>query len=402
MMKYDFDTVTERRHSKNPVSYSMKWMDGPDGDGLAQNMGMGDTMPEGVISMFTADMDFQCAPEITEALVRTAQHGIFGYSLLPEEYYNAVSSWYADRYDWHFGKEDMYLCTTGTHTAIVEAIRSFTEPGDGVIVLLPCYSYHGDIEPNDRGFVGVQMNNDNGYYTVDFDAFEAACAEERNKMFLLCQPHNPSGRVFTEEELKKLGEICHRHNVLVASDEVHIDLTRNNVTATPAMKACGTEGVISFVAVNKTFNLAGLAMTNTIICDPALRAQYKGNPYPIASPFGISAVIAAYTQAGEWVDELNTYLDENIAYAAERIAKDLPKAKMRQPEGTYIIWIDFSGYGMTDEVLNDTVAGARVMLSGGKGFDEVNGDQYKRMILATPRSVVAEAFDRLAEAFAGK
>lgn len=396
-MKYDFDTVVDRISA--PYSYSVKWRDdSPMAKTFGKWFGF-DEFPKDRLCFQTADMDFKCAPEITEALVKTAEHGLFGYSAPSYDYYNAICRWFHDRFDWDFSPESIFIGSSGTHPLIVDCINSFTQPGDGVIVLLPSYNYHEDIEDNGRVMVGVQMLNNNGYYTVDYDALEKACQNRRNTMIILVQPHNPTGRVFTEEEILKIGEICRKNGVIILSDEVHIDIARKGVKVNPVMKVLGTQGVIAATAINKTFNVAGLAMSNLIIEDVYLRARLKTG-FPMATPFGISAVIAAYTKCDEWVDELNEYLDKIIDYAMERFAKDLPKVQIVRPEGTYVLWADFSGYGLSDEELDRRIKNTHIIIGDGSGFDQINGKQYRRICLTSPMVQVEETFDRLAAQFA--
>ncbi len=396
-MRYDFDTVVDRANA--PYSYAAKWASkGPMAEMLMKRNGY-DKMPEDRLCFFTADMDYKCAPELTEALIETAKHGIFGYSSVPAEYYEAVSRWFRDRFDWEIDPKHIFMGSNGTHHLIAECVKCFTQPGEGVIVLLPSYSYHHDIEPLGRTMVGVMMNCDNGYYTIDFDAFEKACAEEKNTLFVMMQPHNPTGRVFTVEELEKIGAICRKHNVIILSDDVHIDIARKGQKVVPIMKAIGTQGVIAATAVNKTFNVAGLAMSNLIIEDPELLAKYKPG-FGMATPFGITAVIAAYTKCDAWVDALNEYLDRVLTYTAERFKKDLPKAVFTLPEGTYIMWVDFSGYGLSDEELAKKISATHVMVGDGVGFDMPNGGQFRRFCLTAPMEQIEDMCDRLAKAFA--
>ncbi len=397
-MRYDFDTVVDRAHA--PYSYAAKWQSkGPMAEMLKKRNGY-DEMPEDRLAFFTADMDFKCAPELTEALIETAKHGIFGYSSVPGEYYEAICRWFRDRFDWEIDPGHIFMGSSGTHHLIAECVKCFTQPGDGIIVLLPSYSYHFDIEPLGREQVGVLMNNDNGYYTIDFDAFEKACAEEKNTMFIMMQPHNPTGRVFTMDELQKIGEICRKHNVVIVSDEVHIDIVRKGQKPVPVMKAIGPQGVVSATAVNKTFNVAGLAMSNLIIEDPELRAKYKPG-FGFATPFGITSVIAAYTKCDAWVDELNEYIDKVLNYTTERFKQDLPKAKFMLPEGTYIMWVDFSGYGLSDEELAAKFNATHVLVGDGNGYDMPNGGQFRRFCLGEPMALIEDMCDRLAKAFEG-
>lgn len=397
-MHYDFDTVVDRANA--PYSYAAKWSSkGMMVEMMKKMMGFND-VPEDRLCFFTADMDFKCAPELTEALVKTAEHGIFGYSSVPAEYYEAICRWFRDRFDWEFDPSHIFLCSQGTHYLVAECIKTYTQPGDGVIVLLPSYSYHADIEPLGRHQVGLQMFNDGGYYTIDFNAFEKACAEEKNTLFIMMQPHNPTGRVFTVEEMNKLAEICRKYNVVMVSDEVHIDIARKGQKVVPFMKAVGPQGVITATAVNKTFNVAGLAMSNLIIEDDELRAKYPAG-FPMSNPFGITAVITAYTKCDAWVDALNEYLDKILTYTCERFKKDLPKAKFVMPEGTYVLWVDFSGYGLSDEELAKKINDTHVLVGEGSGFDAINGKQIRRFCLTAPMVQIEDMCNRLAKAFEG-
>ena len=391
-MNYQFDEVVDRAH--DPYSFSGKW-----GNWAARSLGL-DKLPDDAICLQTADMDFKAAPEIIEDLKKVAEHGIFGYSMMDDRYTDAVRGWFHDRFGWDFPAEDI-VYTAGTHTAVAECVKRLTNPGEGVIVTTPCYSYHGDIEPNGRVFVGVPMLKDEeNYYTVDYDAFEKACAVPENTMFVLCHPHNPSGRVFTPEELTRMTEICRKHGVIVVSDEVHCDIVRKGVEFHPLMEVVGPEGVVGCTAVNKTFNLAGLAMSNMVISDPVLKERF-GRFFSLPSPFGIQAVISAYTKGGPWVEALNEYLDESLDYVVSFFHEKMPKVKVRMPEGTYILWLDFSGYGLSDEDLEQKFKDQHMVMSFGRGFDVENGGQWLRMCLPSAHSVIREACSRILKAFEG-
>lgn len=394
-MKYNFEEIVDRVHE--PFSYSAKWS-----AKMGALIGAKD-FPEDRICVETADMDFRCAPCITEALVKTAQHGIFGYSVAPDAYFEAVSGWFKRRFDWEFSPNNVFI-HAGTHAAIAEIIKKFTKEGDGVIVLTPCYSYHFDVEGQNRKYVPVLLKKNGKKYEVDFEAFETACKDPNTTCFVMCQPHNPTGKVFTVEEMQKLGQLCRDNGVLIISDEVHIDIYRKGVECVPMMKAIGPKGIVTTTAVNKTFNVAGLAMTNTVIEDDDIRAKFlEGNLFAYAgmsSPFGISAVIAAYTEGDEWVDELNVVVDELIATAQEEIAKKLPKAECSDPEGTYVITLDLSAYGYSDEELASRLLAQGIIDQGLKGFDAPAGQQVRRICLVNPKSVVVELIDRYAKAMA--
>ncbi len=392
-MKYDFDTIIDRKHDK--YSFSFKWQS----PSYILNMLGVKHMREDTICLETADMDFKVAPEIIEDLKKLCDHGIFGYSKTPDAYYQAVCDWFARRQGWTFKPEDITYYP-GTHNAVAELVKQYTKPGEGVIVLTPCYGYHGDVEGNGRVYVCVEMINDgNEYFTIDYDALEEACKDDNNTMIIMCHPHNPTGRVFSHEELNKVAEICRRHNVLIVSDEVHSDIIRKGVTFEPMMKACGPKGLIAATAVNKTFNLAGLAMTNVVICDPDLKPK-ETEFYGMPTPFGIQAVISAYTKGDAWVDALNEYCEENIDVCIDYIHKHLPKAKVIRPEGGYSINIDFSGYGLSDDEVVERIYGkAGVVLNSGLFFDDKRGKQIHRACLSSPRALCLEAFERIAKEF---
>jgi len=389
-MKYNFDEIIDRVHSQG--SYSTKWSSSPYMAGMFKS----DTVPEDRLCFFVADMDFKCAPEIIEATKRVAEHGIFGYSTAPKEYFDAVIRWMKERYSIDVTEEQIH-CAQGAHHAVVEAVERLTKPGDGVIVPLPTYYYRGDINGVGRYYVGCQMKNDNGYYTFDWDAFEAACKEPQNTMVILMQPHNPTGRVWTEDEIRRIADICRKNNVIMLCDDVHIDFKRHGKDIIPFMNVVGPEGIVMITGLGKTFNLAGLSLTNVIIKDEALMKK-MGRGNTMLSPFSIAACIAAYNECGDWVDQLNAYLDENIDYVVERVNKEIPGAKVHAPEGSYILWIDFTNCGYTAEELDARIGGkAHIGLSDGAGMEPPKGTIFRRFCVTSPKSVVIEAVNRLVE-----
>lgn len=388
MGKYNFDEIINRRET-----YSSKWSK----DGWTRNI-FGGTLPEDRICLHVADMDFKCPPQVIEAMHKIANEGIYGYSSIPDEYYDAVISWYSRRMNFHFTKNDIFY-SAGTHTAISKCIKEFTKVNEGIIVLTPSYSYHWDIEPLNRVMIGVEMINNNGYYTINFEEFENACANPNNTLFILCHPHNPTGRVFKKEELIELGRICKKHNVLVVSDEVHSDLIRKNVKFTPSMNVMDNSNLIVCTAVNKTFNLAGLHMTNMIITDTKLKEPFI-NTHDSPTPFGIASVIAAYNESEDWVNELNEYLDNSIEEVISYIHNNLPKIKVHKPEGTYILWLDFSEYNLPSEEIRRRIYDeAHVVMQGGTNYDEKSCEQFQRICIANPKAQVIEALERIKKQF---
>ncbi len=395
-MKYNFEKTPDRKN--DPYSYSSKYgvVKNPE---RAKGFGFKDgSVPEDTLVFFLADMDFECAPPIIEACKKAADHKNFGYSAPDEKYYSAVRRWFKDHFDWEFAADDIYYCH-GTHPGVAEALSLYTKPGSGCIVMCPSYNYHGDIDANDRKFVPVQFKEENTRFSVDWEAFEKACADPENEAFVIIQPHNPLGIIFTVEEMQRMADICRRNNVLMISDEVHIDIVRKGKTAVPFMKAVGPQGVVSLTGLAKTFNIAGLSMSNMIVCDPVLKEKLAGR-HAGASPFGIAATTAAYTQCDDWVAEMNEYIDSLVAYVEDFIDNNMTKLKVTHPDASYVVMLDFRGYGLTSDELDDRIAGkAHILIGNGKGFDGVDGDQWRRMCLTNPMSEVKEAMERLKEAF---
>ena len=388
MGKYNFDELINRR-----ITYSSKWAE----KGWTRDIFGGD-LPEDRICLHVADMDFRCAPKIVEAMHKIADDGIYGYSSIPQEYYDAVKSWYKRRMAWEFA-EDSIFYAPGTHTAIAECIKRFTSVDDYVIVLTPSYSYHMDIEGNNRHYLAVDMINNDGYYTIDYSDLESACKHPKATAMIICHPHNPTGRVYNEEELIRIAQICRANNVLMICDEVHSDLIRHDVKFVPMMKAVGPKGLIVTTAVNKTFNLAGLQMTNMIIEDSKLKEAFK-NYHSSPTPFGIASVIAAYNESEDWVDELNEYLDLLIAECIDFIKTNIPKCKVYRPEGTYILWLDFRDYLLWDNEIKEKIYNkAKVIAQGGASYDEESCGQFQRLCIASPKAKVMEALERIAKEF---
>lgn len=388
-MKYNFDEVVDRIHE--PGSYSSKWASN---ERMAA-MFLTDKLPEDRLALYLADMDFRCAPEIIDALIAEAKHGIFGYTQAPDEYFEAVCAWNKRRFGIDVKPEDISIAH-GAHTAIVNVVQKLTKEGDGVIIPQPTYYYKNDIIPYGRHYCGFQMIDDGkGYYTFDWEKFEALCKEPQNTLFIIQQPHNPTGRIWTEEEVKKMVSICRANNVTIISDDVHYDIKRKECEVVPFFKYCGSEGIIMITGINKTFNLAGLAVTNVIIQDPAIKEK-MGAIRNVISPFGVAACIAAYTKCDDWVDQLNDYLDECLDYVLDRFHKELPKVKVFRPEGTYILWLDFTALGLTSDELNQKIAGeAHIGFSDGAGMDAPEGTIFRRWCVTTRKEVLKDAMDRL-------
>ncbi|MEH7302794.1 MalY/PatB family protein [Neobacillus drentensis] len=392
-MKYNFDEIVNRRGT-----YSVKW----DGGELIKKMGLTERYDENTIPLFTADMDLPVPQPLIDALHKTVNHRIFGYSIFPNEYFEAIQHWFKKRHEWEIQKEEI-LFSPGTVHALTVAVRAFTQPGDGIIIQRPVYPpFTSAIEANGRELLNnALICNEDGYYQIDFADFEEKAKDEKTKMFILCNPQNPTGRIFNKDELRRLSEICEKNNVLIIADEIHGDLTRSNQTFIPIAKASDQQGhIITFTAINKTFNVAGLHCTNVIISDSEHRKTFgsvMGMHLP--SPFTVSALIAVYHEGEDWLEQLKEYIDGTMEWVVDFLADRMPRVKVRIPEGTYIMWMDFSGYGLTPEEVHDRIYNkANVLLEDGKMFGE-EGLHFQRICIPSPRPIIKEAFERIAREF---
>ncbi|MBY0098053.1 MalY/PatB family protein [Mesobacillus maritimus] len=393
-MKYNFDEVVNRRNT-----YSMKW----DGGEFLKQVGLTERYDEETIPLFTADMDLPVPQPLLDALHKTVDHKIFGYSIFPPEYFEAIQHWFKKRHDRDIKKEEI-VYSPGTVHAVNVAVRALTKPGDGIIIQRPVYPpFTSAVEGNGR----IVRNNalkadENGYYTIDFEDFEAKAKEENTTMFILCNPHNPVGRIFKEEELKRLSDICAENGVIIVADEIHGDLIRQNQTFTPIAKVANQlDHIVTCTAINKTFNVAGLHCTNVIITNPEVRKTFsKAMGMHLPSPFTVSALIAAYREGEDWLEQLKEYLDGTMEWVVNFLAENMPNVKVTIPEGTYVMWMDFSRYNLTPEEVHDRIYNkANVLLEDGKMFGE-EGLQYQRICLPSPRPIIKEAFERIAKEFA--
>lgn len=380
----------------------MKW----DYGDLLKSFGLTDRFDENTIPVFTADMDFKCAPPIIDALKKTVDNQIFGYTaVIPSgvgmEYFDSIIRWFKEKRNWTI-KPNEIVYTNGTVQAVKNTIQAFTQPGDGVLINRPIYTpFTGTILATGRVVVNSQLINNDGYYTIDFKDFEEKAADENTKLFILCNPHNPTGRVWTDEELIKMAEICKKHGVIIIADEIHGDLIRKGLEFHPLATLVDPKGIITCTAVNKTFNLAGLHATNVVIQDPEMRKTYADFIGMISpTPFTVSAVIAAYNECDEWLEELRDYLDGTIDWVLDFLKTRMPKVKCFRPEGTYIMWMDFREYGLTAEEIHKKIyIDANVVLENGAMFDPDLGDGFERICVPARRSLIQEVFERIAAQF---
>ena len=385
-MKYDFDTVTDRRNT-----FSMKY--DPEAFGK----------PRDVIPMWIADMDFQAPPCVLTALEEQVRHGIFGYSMPDKGFFDALSRWHELRFGWNTEREWL-INTQGIVNAIYIGIRALTEPGDGILVQQPVYfPFMAAVANTGRKLLVNNLVKKDGRYIIDFSDFEEKIKQA--KLFILCSPHNPVGRVWTHEELARMGEICLRHGVTVIADEIHQDFVfpgnRHYIFASLDREL--SDITITCTAPSKSFNVAGLPLSNIFIQNRDMRdkfkAEYESCGLGGAGVLSIVACKAAYEGAEEWLDELILYLNGNMDLIQEFLRERLPDIRFTKPEGTYLAWLDFSGLGYGDDELDEIITNkARLWLSFGSSFGE-GGAGFRRMNTACPRTVLRESLLRLETAF---
>lgn len=388
-MKYDFDTVIDRKNTKS----------------LKHDFYEEHKIPVDAISMWVADMDFRTAPCVTEAMKKDLELGIFGYSEPLEPYYQAVSNWFASRFGWNLQKEWL-VKTPGVVFALTTAICSLTEKGDAVLIQQPVYyPFRKVIEDNGRVCVNSSLVYSNSHYEMDFHDFEEKIVQNHVKMFILCSPHNPVGRVWTKEELLTVIAICRKHNVFIVSDEIHADFVYPGHHHIVLAKLADDylDHMIICTSPSKTFNLAGLQLSNIFIPDEEVRTKFVKRLHEVsyleAGMLALTACEAAYTDGGEWLDELLIYLQENIGYVRNFLRENLGKLHMVEPEGTYLLWLDFSEYGYTPQELDTKMLQeVKLWLDAGAIFG-AEGNCFERINIACPRSILIQAMERLKRTF---
>ncbi|MBW6514008.1 MAG: pyridoxal phosphate-dependent aminotransferase [Candidatus Syntrophosphaera sp.] len=384
-MNYDFDRVIDRRGSGCFKYDALKMLYGRDD----------------LISLWVADMDFAVSPAITSALQKRLDHGVFGYNFHLPEFYAVVASWVERRYGFHAEREWM-LNSPGIMPAVNLAVRQLTRPGDGILIQTPVYRpFFNAIQDHGRQLLTNPLLLRDGSYQIDFDDFEQKLKQA--KLFILCNPHNPIGRLWREDELRRMGGLCRNYSVPIISDEIHADIVYDGGKAiSVAALEDFADNSICCVSPAKSFNLAGLASAVVIVKNPALREPLawmieKLHLY-LGNSFGIQAVIAAYRDSDDWLAELLAYLQRNREFLLDFFATQLPQLKMIKPDSTYLAWIDFRALGLDDEAIKDMLVNkARLALDPGLKFG-VEGAGFQRLNFACPRSVLAEAMRRLKQA----
>ena len=378
-MKYDFDKTIDRR-----ATNSYKW----------------DSAPEGVLPMWVADMDFRTAPAIIDALQKRVAHGIFGYTRVPDAYYGAVTSWFSRRHGWDIDRE-WIIYTSGVVPAVSAVIKALTVPGDKVIVQTPVYNcFFSSIRNNGCEIVSNPLRRVGDTYEMDFDALERCAADRRAKEMLLCNPHNPAGRVWTPDELTRLGNICLRNGVTVVADEIHCELVYQGFKYTPfaSLSDAFLHRSVTCVSPSKAFNIAGLQIANIVAFDNDLRSRIDKainiNEVCDVNPFGVAATIAAYNEGEEWLNQLVDYLHGNYEAMAEFCRRELPEFPITRLEGTYLVWMDCSSLGMPSDALEHALLDdARLWLNAGTMYG-AEGEGYMRWNIACPRSVMLDGLNR--------
>lgn len=392
---YNFDEIIDRRHT-NAMNT----------DGFRDYIFHADESmvfpykDEEFIRMWVADMEFATPDVVIDGIRERLDKRIFGYTCVFERsYYEAFAAWCRRRYGWEFPKRELVM-SNGVIPALFELVDYICAQDEKVLFLTPSYAYfkyaadHGH-----REYVCSDLINTDGYYTIDWDDFERKCADEKTTLFIHCNPHNPSGRVWSAEELERLAEILERHNMWVISDEIHCDLLRRGLTHTPLGKIMPDYGrLVTCMAPSKTFNMAGLMLSNIIIRDEGLRKIWLERHYNFDNPLSIAGAQAAYEKGEPWLCELQEYLDANFALVGEYLAEQLPRARYRVSEATYLAWVDLSEYFEPDEDLPMFFAyRAGVLLEGGNMFVQ-NSDCFIRLNLACPRATLTEGLRRICEA----
>lgn len=377
-MKYNFDELIERRGTN-----CVKWDESPS--------------PE-VIPLWVADMDFRVAPAIQKALQQRVEHGVFGYNIVPESYYEAVISWFHRRHQWDI-QRSWILYTTAVVPAMSCVIKALTMPGGKVLILSPAYNcFFSSIKNNGCEVLESPLKAVGDTFEVDFDDFESKCADEKTTLFLLCNPHNPSGRVWTKEELQRMYDICKRHGVKVASDEIHCELIMPGHEFVP-FGTITDDGVV-MNSPSKNFNTAGLQIANIICSHPSWRRRIDRainiNEVCDVNPFGVVALQAAYNESEDWIDELNQYLWGNYQLLCDFIGENIPQWKVCRLEGTYLPWVDISAMGITSQELCDQLlAEAKVWINPGTMYGPQTGEGYVRFNIAIQRSRLLDALQRI-------
>ena len=388
---YDFDKIIDR-HGTNCLKFDFAKERGKNGDEL---------------SLWVADMDFEVAKPITDALQAQVNHGIYGYTEVKSDYFEIVKNWFKDNFDWEIKKGSL-VKTPGVVYAIAMAVKAFTKEGEAVIIQQPVYYPFSEmIIANNRKLVNSPLVLKDGRYEIDFEDFEKKIVKNNVKLFILCSPHNPVGRVWSVEELKKIGDICIKHGVVIFSDEIHADFVyepnKHHVFASLG-ESYAANSVIA-TAPSKSFNIAGLQVSNIFIenkklCD-AFRNEIVKSGYSQLNTMGLVAARAAYESGKEWLDEVRAYIKDNLIFFRDYLKENIGELSLIEPEGTYLVWVDFRKLGLSEKQREDLIVNkAKLWIDSGAMFG-VDGEGFERFNIACPRSYLKKALDSLAKAIKG-
>ena len=381
----DFDILVNRKNTD-----CAKW------DGLKDIYGRDDILP-----LWVADMDFKSSPKIIEAIIERAKHGVFGYPFSSTKIFQSFMDWNIKRNHLDISEKWILTCP-GVVTAFCFGILAFTKEGDGVMIQTPVYPpFHSGVKDNNRVLIQNELVEKDGYYTIDFEDFEKKITDNNVKLFILCNPHNPVGRVWSKEELGKMAEICLKHDVKIFSDEIHSDLIfrGNKFTSILSLDEKYRKIIAVAMSPSKTFNIAGLYSSIVLIPDGGMRDKYNKISQSLhigkLNIFGFTAMEAAYKYGEEWLEEVMDYIEENSEYMEDFIRENMPDIKYRKPEGTYLGWLDFRKVLPKAEDLNNLLVNkAKVALNNGISFGE-NGEGFARINLGCPRSILTDALNRI-------
>ena len=385
---YDFDKVIDR-HGTNCLKFDFAKERGKNGDEL---------------SLWVADMDFQVAKPITDALQAQVNHGIYGYTEVKSDYFDIVKNWFKDNFDWEIKKGSL-VKTPGVVYAIAMAVKAFTKEGEAVIIQQPVYYPFSEmIIANNRKLVNSPLVLKGGRYEIDFEDFEKKIVKNNVKLFILCSPHNPVGRVWSVEELKRIGDICIKHDVVILSDEIHADFVyepnKHHVFASLG-ESYAANSVIA-TAPSKSFNIAGLQVSNIFIENKKLRDAFRNeivkSGYSQLNTMGLVAARAAYEFGKEWLDEVRAYIKDNLIFFRDYLKENIGELNLIEPEGTYLVWVDFGKLGLSEKQREDLIVNkAKLWIDSGAMFG-ADGEGFERFNIACPRSYLKEALDSLKKA----
>ena len=354
------------------------------------------------LPLWLSDMEFKVADEITEALIKRVEHGFLGHSMPGDSYFESVQGWYKRRFNWTISKDSIFY-SPGVLPALGFILRGFTKKGEGVIIQDPVfYPFAELIEGTDRKIVNNQLINNDENYSIDFIDLENKLKDPNNTMLILCSPHNPVGRVWTKDELKKIVDLCQENEVLIFSDELHCDLTRANVTHHPLKTISDYSKIITAVALGKTFNVGGVPISQIIIDDEELKQIWhketrKKHYLSFAPPLDMVLAETAYNKCEYWVDEVMEYVEQNFDFLVDYLNKHLPKVKYKKPEGTFLAWINFGAYVDYEKLFELLITKYDLLIENGHVFGE-SGAGYFRMTVACPQSMLEEGLNRIVKA----